>query len=89
MKVLQAQPRALTGAFLQQLEGDFHLALTHGDLREGNRREKMSGMLSTPLTSEYRSLPVISPAKSLSSADGSAPGEMMMRIGSVQIVSFE
>ncbi len=41
------------------------------------------------LTSEYRSFPVISIAKSRSSADGSAPGEMMINIGSVEIVSFE
>ncbi len=40
-------------------------------------------------TSEYRSFPVISVAKSRSSVDGSAPGEIIINIDSVEIVSFE
>jgi len=40
------------------------------------------------ITSKYRSLPVTSMAKSLNSADGSAPGEIRIKIGSIAIVSL-
>ena len=45
MKVFQTQPCSLSGRFLQKIESNLHLTLTHGDLNtiEIDRAASMGG----------------------------------------------